>query len=35
MKAIVFPLINILWLGSILMVIGTGLAIYQRVVKKG
>lgn len=33
MKAIVFPLINLLWLGCILMAIGTGIAIYQRVRK--
>ncbi len=31
MKAIVFPLINLLWLGSILMAIGTGIAVWQRV----
>jgi cytochrome c-type biogenesis protein CcmF len=31
MKAIVFPLINILWVGCILMVIGTFLAVYQRI----
>ncbi len=31
MKAIVFPLINLLWLGSILMAIGTGVAVWQRV----
>lgn len=33
MKAIVFPLINLLWLGSILMAIGSGLAVWQRVKK--
>ena len=31
MQAIVFPLINILWLGSILMVLGTFMAIRQRI----
>lgn len=31
MKAIIFPLINLLWLGCILMAIGTGIAIWQRV----
>lgn len=31
MKAIVFPLINILWAGSILMVLGTALAVWQRI----
>lgn len=30
MKAIVFPMINILWLGSILMVVGSFLAVWQR-----
>lgn len=33
LKAIVFPLINLLWAGCILMVIGTGIAIWQRVKK--
>ncbi len=31
MKAIVFPLINLLWIGCILMAIGTGIAVYQRI----
>lgn len=31
MKAIVFPLINLLWLGSILLVLGTGIAVWQRI----
>jgi cytochrome c-type biogenesis protein CcmF len=31
MKAIVFPLINVLWVGCILMVVGTALAVYQRI----
>ncbi|AEV31214.1 cytochrome c biogenesis factor [Owenweeksia hongkongensis DSM 17368] len=31
MKAIVFPLINLLWAGCILMAFGTGIAIWQRV----
>lgn len=30
MKAIVFPLINLLWAGCILMAIGTGIAVVQR-----
>jgi cytochrome c-type biogenesis protein CcmF len=30
MKAIVFPLINLLWIGSILMVIGSFIAVWQR-----
>ena len=31
MQAYLFPYINILWLGCVLMVIGTGLAVFQRV----
>ncbi|MCC6690663.1 MAG: hypothetical protein IT235_03945, partial [Bacteroidia bacterium] len=31
MEAIVFPCINILWTGCIVMIIGTALAIYQRI----
>lgn len=31
MKAIIFPWINILWLGCILMGIGTALAVYHRI----
>ncbi len=31
MKAIVFPMINLLWIGSILMVLGGFIAVYQRV----
>lgn len=34
MKAIVFPGINILWLGSVLMVLGTLIAIRKRIKKK-
>lgn len=34
MKAIVFPMINLLWLGSILMVLGSFIAVWQRF-KKG
>jgi cytochrome c-type biogenesis protein CcmF len=30
MQAIVFPWINVLWAGSILMAIGTGMAVYAR-----
>jgi cytochrome c-type biogenesis protein CcmF len=38
MKAIIFPGINILWIGSLLMAIGTGIAVWTRIkqqVKKG
>lgn len=35
MKAIIFPGINILWTGCILMAIGTAMAVYQRIRKKG
>lgn len=31
MQAIMFPMINILWIGCILMVIGTMMAVFQRV----
>ena len=31
MKAAIFPWINLLWLGCIIMVIGTGMAVYQRI----
>lgn len=31
MKAAIFPWINILWIGCIVMVIGTGMAVYQRI----
>jgi cytochrome c-type biogenesis protein CcmF len=34
MKAIVFPGINFLWLGCILMVIGTGMAVLARVFRR-
>lgn len=34
MKAIVFPGINLLWLGCVLMVVGTGMAVWARVKKK-
>ena len=34
MKAIVFPGINLLWIGCILMVIGTGMAVIARANKK-
>jgi cytochrome c-type biogenesis protein CcmF len=30
-KAIIFPMINLLWAGCVLMAIGTIIAIYQRV----
>lgn len=33
MKAIIFPLINLLWAGCILMAIGTGISVWQRVRK--
>ena len=31
LKAIVFPLINLLWLGCVLMAVGTGIAVWQRI----
>lgn len=31
MEAYMFPFINILWLGCIVMVVGTGLAVWQRI----
>lgn len=31
MKAIVFPYINVLWMGCIIMIIGTGMAIRKRI----
>jgi len=31
LKAIVFPMINLLWLGSVLMAFGTGMAVYNRI----
>jgi cytochrome c-type biogenesis protein CcmF len=34
MKAMIFPWINILWIGCIIMVIGTGMAVYQRIYRK-
>lgn len=34
MQAMIFPYINILWIGAILMVIGTVIAIVSRLVKK-
>lgn len=34
LKAIMFPLINLLWLGCILMVIGSGIAVVQRFKKQ-
>jgi cytochrome c-type biogenesis protein CcmF len=33
MKAAIFPYINILWIGSIIMILGTGIAIYHRIKK--
>ncbi|MCR9153810.1 MAG: cytochrome c biogenesis protein CcsA [Bacteroidetes bacterium] len=32
-KAIIFPMINILWIGCILMVIGSFIAVWQRILK--
>jgi cytochrome c-type biogenesis protein CcmF len=32
-KAVIFPWINLLWLGSVLMALGTVMAIYRRVFK--
>ncbi len=34
MQALVFPGINILWLGCVLMALGTGMAVWQRVRRK-
>jgi cytochrome c-type biogenesis protein CcmF len=34
MKAIVFPLINVLWIGAILLIIGNLIAIRERLTKK-
>jgi cytochrome c-type biogenesis protein CcmF len=31
MKALIFPYINVLWLGIIITVIGTGMSIYQKI----
>jgi cytochrome c biogenesis factor len=31
MKAIIFPGINILWIGALLMAIGTGIAVWTRI----
>ena len=33
MKAAIFPYINVLWIGCIIMFVGTGIAIYQRIKK--
>ena len=33
MKAIIFPYINILWVGCLLMIIGTWIAIIKRIKK--
>jgi cytochrome c-type biogenesis protein CcmF len=33
MKAIVFPMINVLWIGCVLMAIGSGIAVWQRIKK--
>jgi cytochrome c-type biogenesis protein CcmF len=30
MQAVLFPMINVLWLGCILMAIGSGMAVYAR-----
>lgn len=34
-KAIIFPMINILWIGSIVMVIGSFIAVWQRIAQRG
>ena len=31
MQALIFPGINILWIGCVLMAIGTGMAVWRRV----
>lgn len=33
MEAIMFPLINILWIGCFIMIFGTALAVFQRIKK--
>lgn len=35
MKAIIFPWINLLWLGALIMVLGTALSIYRRIKDTG
>ena len=35
MQAIIFPGINILWIGCVLMALGTGMAVWQRVKRAG
>ena len=35
MQAIVFPGINILWIGCLLLALGTGMAVWQRVKNGG
>jgi hypothetical protein len=34
MQAIMFPGINILWIGCVLLALGTGMAVWQRIRKK-
>ncbi len=34
MQAIVFPGINVLWIGCVLMALGTGMAVWQRIKRK-
>ena len=34
MKAVIFPYINVLWIGCIVMILGSGIAIYNRVKSK-
>lgn len=34
MKAIVFPYINVLWLGTIVMILGIGISLYKRIKQK-
>ncbi|MBK8330542.1 MAG: hypothetical protein IPL09_14035 [Bacteroidetes bacterium] len=34
MKAILFPYINVLWIGTIIMIIGFGISLYKRITAK-
>jgi cytochrome c-type biogenesis protein CcmF len=34
MKAILFPYINVLWLGTVLMIVGFGISLYKRIFSK-
>jgi cytochrome c-type biogenesis protein CcmF len=34
MKAIKFPFINVLWIGTVLMVLGFGISLFKRFIAK-